>query len=322
MQPIAVITAPVAGLVYINGRFAGELGSDKPLMLPVNPQGTLYLEFRPFARRWRCSAHRFSFAGGEPVSADDCYVIVWPGSICEISIAPLNAIVAESDHGTIDGAPVSVIRGDSVLLRVGAGSVSLPDGSTMPRRHFTAGGLELYQGKTDEGEYLAAFAQGSHAPVDVITADTVTREASGTLRALTSLNDTVGHSRLDTYMPEAGKLQTVSSEYLWTDGAPKWPATAEDTMLASLEARLLGLNGESEAYMAPELRGKGLLEERIQGCEAALPLRYAPPGGQPGAALIRRTSTRIARAEAVHFHARPDGGPQGMWLIDRIIPQK
>lgn len=323
MQPIAVITAPAAGLIYINGRLAGELDNERPLILPVNPHGVLYMEFRPFARRWRSSAHRFSFKGGNlelSGDADACYVIIWPGSIYEIAVTPLTAVPAESEFATMDGMSVAMLRGDASLLRVGQSAIALPDGARLPHAHISVNGAELYIGKAGEDEYVAAFASGDLRPIDSLTARRVEHEEGGMLRAFNIMEDTVGHARMDTYKPSSSALALVASEYMWANGAPQWPQSAESTMLAALEAEFLSLHSEAEAYLAPQLRGQNLLSSLISEYDAAIPLRYSIPDAHPGAALLRRTSPRTAHARAVHFHALPEGGAQGTWQIDWIIP--
>ena len=321
MQIIAAVNSPVEGMVYINGRFAGETGPDSPLILPVNPHGTLYLELRPFARRWRAGSHRFRFSGGEleaESASDACYVMLWPGGVCEIALTPLAALPQESEFTTIDGLPVALIRGEASLLRVGQSAVALPDGAALPHTHLTLNGAELYLGAAGEGEYLAAFAGGDLRPLDAVTADRIQRDEGDIFRAFTALNDTVGHIRMDVFAPTAEALRLTSSEYLWAEGAPRWPRTAADTAPAALEAGFLGLSAEADGYLVHKLRGANTVENAISGYETAMPLKYAAPGALPGVGLVRRIAPRVARVDALRFHAVPGGGTQGPWLIDSM----
>ena len=49
MQPTLVLSAPHPGMVYIDGRFAGEVSDEHPLLRPVGVQGPVYLEYRPLS---------------------------------------------------------------------------------------------------------------------------------------------------------------------------------------------------------------------------------------------------------------------------------
>ena len=66
MQPTIVCTAPVAGMIYINGRFAGEASRERPLFAPVSPCGATYLEYRPLTGSGAL-ARRCVFSGGAPM---------------------------------------------------------------------------------------------------------------------------------------------------------------------------------------------------------------------------------------------------------------
>lgn len=320
MQTIAVVSSPAEGMVYINGRFAGETGSDSPLILPVNPHGTLYIEMHPFARRWRAGSYRFRFAGGELDAEsvpDGCFAMLWPGGVCEIALMPLAAMAQESEFTAVDGLPVALIRGERSLLRVGQSAVALPDGAALPHTHLTLNGAELFMGAAGEGAYLAAFAGGDLRAVDAVVADNIERDEGDIFRAFTALNDTVGHGRMDVYAPSADALRLTASEYMWAQGAPVWPQTAEDTALAALEAGFLGLFAEAEGYLSHRLRGKNAVENVISGYETAVSLQYAAPGALPGVGLVRRVSPGAARVDALRFRAVP-GGVQGSWLIDNL----
>lgn len=321
MQIIAAVSSPVEGMAYINGRFAGETGPESPLILPVNPHGTLYLELRPFARRWRAGSYRFRFVGGELEAesvSDACYVMLWPGGVCEIALTPLTALPQESEFAAIDGLPVALIRGEASLLRVGQSSVALPDGAALPHTHLTLNGAELYMGAAGEEIYLAAFASQDLRPVDAVVAGRIERDEGDIFRALTEMNDIAGHVRMDVYAPSAESLRLTGVEYMWADGAPRWPQTAVDTALAALEAGFLGLAAEAEGYLVHRLRGAGMIENIISGYETAVQLQYAAPNALPGVGLVRRIAPRVARVDAFHFRAVPGGGTQGPWLIDSM----
>lgn len=321
MQIIAVVSSPVEGMVYINGRFAGETGPELPLILPVNPHGALYIELHPFARRWRAGSHRFRFVGGEieTESVSDSYcIMLWPGGVCEIALTPLPALPQESEFATVDGLPVALIRGEASLLRVGQSAVALPDGAALPHTHLTLNGVEIYMGAAGDKTYLAAFASADMRPLDAVTADRIERDEGDVFRAFTAMNDTVGHARMDVYAPSADALRLTAAEYMWAEGAPRWPETSADAALAALEAGFLGLSAEADGYLVHQLRGKKTVENVISRYEAAVPLQYAAPDALPGVGLVRRIAPRVARVDALRFRAVPGGGAQGLWLIESM----
>lgn len=325
MQTIAVFSAPAGGIVQINGRLAGETGPDAPLILPVTPNGTLYVEFSPFSRRFRPSAHKFRFIAGrfDETGADDmCYTMLWPDGICEFALTPPAAYPAESEFTTMEGRPIALLRGEAALLRVGQSSIALPEGAQLPRERMIINGAEIYLGKCPEGMYAAAFTAAGLAPVGAVTATEISAGENGLLRARTDLNDTARHARMDTYRPTAASLEPLQTEYMWSEGGPKWPDSAENAAIAAVEAAMLGLDGEAEGYLAPAMRGKDLLRRIASEYDAVIPMRYAAPKSLPAVALTKKTSARTAKVTPLYYRAVPEGGPQGVWLIDRMeIPE-
>ena len=53
--------------------------------------------------------------------------------------------------------------------------------------------------------------------------------------------------------------------------------TAEDTVLAALQAAFLGLMGEAAAYLAPVLAAGGVLQRCAHEFGGVTALKYAPP---------------------------------------------
>ena len=93
MQPICVIASRVAGLVYINGRTVGEIGTSQTAMVPVTPRGIIYVEHRPFESRHLPLARRLVMSGGwlMPECVEDTTgisVIAWQGGVMEIELEP------------------------------------------------------------------------------------------------------------------------------------------------------------------------------------------------------------------------------------------
>jgi hypothetical protein len=322
MQTVAAITAPVRGIVYINGRFAGECGPDSPLLMPVSPQCTLYGELRPLDPRYLPCACALKISGGQLAAEsveDGVYSVIWPGGVIEIEFAPRTAFRPESEFSSLDGAPVAILRGEASLLRVAGNSIALPAGASLPDRRISAG-CEIFLGDSGEGRYMACFATGSFQPLDVILAERIEIDENAHVRTLADLKDVVGHMRIESWEITPDGPRLASSEFAWAQGAPQWPRDAADAARAACEAAILGLNAEAEAYITAQLRGTGVLSRICSGAEACVPLNYAPPDARRAVGLLRRESPRCGRVDPVYYNAFPDGGVQGPWVVE-VLPE-
>ena len=68
MQPTVIVHVPAAGMICLNGRFAGESTPQRPLFAPVCPSGALYIEYRPLEGDCDAMARRLVLSGGEPLA--------------------------------------------------------------------------------------------------------------------------------------------------------------------------------------------------------------------------------------------------------------
>lgn len=308
MQPTLVVTSPAEGLVHINGRLAGETGPETPLIFPVTPNGTIYLEFMPFGRRFRPAAHRLTAKSGSIDTYGDTYHLVsWPGGVTEISLKPLTAMPAESEFSVIDGLPAAMLRGEASLLRIGRSSIALPDGASLPDNHTSANGAELYMGKAGSMQYIAAFASDSLTPLGAVTGDTVTY-SDDNITSASDLNDAAGHVRIDTYSLSHASLEHTSTAYTFGEKGRARPADAEKTAIAAIEALLLGLTEEAAEYLAGGLTSEKL-QSSINDTDAVLPIRYGIPNAHPAIGLVHRTGSHTAVVTPLYYRSSlsPDG---------------
>lgn len=93
MQPICVFRSDTAGLVYLNGRFAGEIGGNVRLSAPVSPQGALIIEFRPTIPGVLPMATRIAFSSGKPVAESlaketRLKAVYWPCGALDMDLFP------------------------------------------------------------------------------------------------------------------------------------------------------------------------------------------------------------------------------------------
>ncbi|MBR1822242.1 MAG: hypothetical protein IJ769_11565, partial [Clostridia bacterium] len=107
MQPTIICTAPAPGMVYINGRFAGEASAERALYLPVAPSGAAYLEYRPLTGAGLPLARRCVFSGGRPLAdsladAAGLSCVAWPGGALE---AEFSTSTTSTEPFLLEGIP-------------------------------------------------------------------------------------------------------------------------------------------------------------------------------------------------------------------------
>ena len=101
MQPVLLITSTVPGLLWVNGRPAGELDGDNPVTRPVSPQGPVYLQHFPTKAGYLPLTWRLTFSAGKllPVSLDGAQglcAVAWPGGAVEVEMTPQALAAAEA----------------------------------------------------------------------------------------------------------------------------------------------------------------------------------------------------------------------------------
>lgn len=320
MQPTIICIAPTPGMIYLNGRFAGEAGPDRPLIAPVAPSGALYLEYRPLSGPSGGLARRCAFAGGAPVAesledADGLCAVLWPGGALELELAPVER---RTEVFSLDGVPCALARGDEAVLTVNGQSIELPADAEPPRWIRPAGLPALTGALADGGQYLATLAEDMSAFTGLIAADRLDFVTGDMLSAIVSLEDTVGHGLLEQWLIDRDGPHRVSSESVWRYGAPRWPQTPEDTMIAAVEAARLGLFAEVEGYLTPALAQTRPLAAVGEICQACAPMRYGLPDPRPQIALLRAVNDHLAVARPLYYRAVRASGPQGPYRIEAI----
>lgn len=320
MQPVAVISCRTPGIVYLNGRFAGECAQDAPLIVPVSPRGPLYIEHRPLARGFASQAHRVAFAGGALIAEsaqEGIFAVKWPGNVAELELAAAPYARAESAFASMDGLPVAILRGEATILRIAGRELPLPEDAALPDARAQLGEDPCFLGSVGALRYLACFSADEFMPMGAVVADNIEIE-DGRVRALISLRDIVGHARIEVWEPRDGRLELADAEYAWANGTPLWPRTAADTARAALEAAILGLDAEAEGYLSPPLRDRNLLATCTAGFDSCVPLKYALPHSRPAVGLLRRETARCALVSPVFYTATPMGSTQGPWALEAL----
>ncbi len=320
MQPTIIVHVPAAGMIYLNGRFAGESTPGRPLFAPVCPSGALYIEYRPLEGDCDAMARRLVLSGGEPLAeplaqAEGLYCVAWPGGALELEMRPPRRTV---ERFTLEGLPCALERGAATTLTLNGVPVALPEGAAMPRLVRLDGAAVLLGGTEDGQRYLAALAPDLSAQTGLLVADTIEPADGGLFSAFAALGDTVGHGRLEQWLADADGLRCVSAESAWADAGPRWPGTAEGAMIAAVEAALAGLPGEADGYLSPTLAEKRPLAAIPEACDLCVPMKYPAPDATPCVALVKRVHDHLATVRPLRYRAEAVGGMQGRWMIGEI----
>jgi hypothetical protein len=294
VQPVLCIGCGIEGLVYINGRLAGETGPQTPLSVPVTPGGCVYLEYRPLLPGYLPLCRRLTL-GGDMEAGEGLYVLVWPSGVIEVEVSPEKQENRDAQR-----------------------ELALPDYALEPEEIRRGESILCVGNCRDGGRYLAAFDTWGRCALEA-RGDESYFTQSGDMRLFRRENDVVGHACLLTYREENGALALAERENMWAPGGPVWPDSPEKTALAAVEAAMLGLWDEAEGYFLMEKWSA--CRKTLKDCcayECAAPMRFPMPDGRSAIALCRATGERCGEVRAMYYHAVPGGGPQGMWQLDRI----
>ncbi len=320
MQPTIICLVPAAGMIYLNGRFAGEATPQRPLFAPVCPGGALYVEYRPLEGDFDGLARRLVLSGGAPVAqsladAEGLHCVAWPGGALELSLTPGRRTV---EHFLLEGLPCAITRGEETALSLNGVPVALPEGAGLPTLTRLDGAAALL-GQTANGDrYLATLTADLSTQTGLLTADAIEPADGGLFSAFASLGDTVGHGRLEQWLADGDGLGCVSCESAWAGGGPRWPDTAEGAMIAAVEAALADLPGEVDGYLSPVLAEKRPLADVAEACDLCVPMKYPAPDPRPCVGLVKQLNAHLATVRPLYYRAEATGGSQGPWTVEAV----
>ena len=320
MQPTIIVHVPAAGMIYLNGRFAGESVPGRPLFAPVCPGGALYIEYRPLEGDCDAMARRLVLSGGAPLAeplaqAEGLYCVAWPGGALELALAPGRRTV---ERFLLEGLPCALTRGQETALSLNGVPISLPEDAGLPALLRLDGAAALLGDTADGGRYLASLTEDLSAQTGLMTADAIEPTDGGLFSAFAALGDTVGHARLEQWLVDGDGLSCVSCESSWAGGGPRWPDTAEGAMIAAVEAALADLPVEAEGYLSPALAQNRPLARMAQACDLCVPMKYPAPDATPCVALVKRVNDHLATVRPLRYRAEAVEGMQGRWRIEAV----
>ncbi len=322
-HPVLYISPDTAGLVYINGHLAGECGAATPLVMPVAPQGAVYLEYHPLRAGVLPVSRRLNLAGGyiapgsEPI--EEMYIVAWPDSVIDVEISPRRTgPLAGAQRLSAGGCELYVLAGDGApgvarLVRGGElMEARLPAGARDARALETSDGRVMLLGRCDAGE----FAQIYDAQTGALALDVAGREISpaerGGVQVLRATGDAAGHVLREVWRPSgrgyACRLLAVSRE------RPDPPDSPERAALMLAQALLMGRDEEALELLSEPARAQlGALRALVGRYDACCALKYGRPPGRIG--LMKLVTPGYARVHALAYRASPAGAG---WLVDEV----
>ena len=309
------ITAPAPGMIYVNGRFAGEVSDAAPLLMPTLDTGALYLQYHPLEEGWLPTARRITLSHGRPAALPaDVFAIVWPSNLLEMELSPPRLPAETTQTANLDGLEVRLLRGWQTCLEIGSLRCPLPDRAGLPQLLRATHCLAL-TGQDGDGQYLLTLTADAARQTGMLAADRLEWESGEIVRTTTFQRDVAGHATTERWLADASGLQLLSSEAAWEDGAPRLPATPEETARAAVEAALLGLHDEAERYLSPALRVRISMKSLTDAYQACLSMKPSLSDGLPCVGLLRMERENLGVIHPLQYQAeRSENG----WLLTAL----
>lgn len=319
MQPTLAVCAAQAGILYLNGQFSGEISADEPLIRPIAPRGSVYLDFRPLTNACLPIARKLVFSGGKPMSesaqsCEDIGIILWPCGVTEIELAPPPFPQAQARNFSFDGHMFSVCGVKPKLYSGDRLLGDLPEGASLPRAIKTPNAY-AFVGDANGAMYLLTVDTDLKNATGFLYADKIEFDVSGDVRATLFERDFSGHARIESWQLTADGPTLLSTEAAWADGSARLPKNAEETALAVVQAALLGKKAEVRAYMTEELFASEKLDALYAQYELCTEMKYAPTDNRPCLALLHLPNERIAIATPLYYACIRENGS---YLLDQI----
>ena len=327
MQSVLMIRAHTGGLVYLNGRMAGEAGREHPLTLPVSPNGTILLELRPFQMGYLPFTVRFSLTSGKPrLPHPDprVYAACWPDALIELELRPERIPAPAQILFREGGICFSYMDACPPVLRCDTDSASffhpLPDGALPPvLRPFPSARLLTGTLRSSDQYALILSDDAAHLLCTLVGRNISVLPDNASVRFIRPLGDTAGHAFLETWSNTADGWACTWSEPMWADGMPTRPQTPVDTALAAVEAAQLHLAGEAMSYCSARWGASDIfsLLAEYDGCTR---LRVPLSDGSD-AVGVTKLEDGILRVLPVRYTASR-GGTYGAWQLESLEVDK
>ena len=320
-HPVLYISPDTAGLIYVNGHMAGECGADAPLVIPVAPQGALYIEYHPLRAGYQPVSRRLNLTGGyiapgsEP--PEDMYIIAWPDSVIDVQISPRRTgalggarrlQAGEYEVFLMPDAPCEacVARGEVLM------SARLPAGAAGVRALAAGEGRVMLLGRCEAGEFAQILAPESGETLLNVTGSAISPAGQGGVRVERALGDEAGHEAVELWSPGPRAYECGAAQVRLA--APVRPATPQSAALMLGQAVLLDQDEEARALLSEGAQSRYQeMRALIRRYDACCALRYGARANAVG--LMKLVAPGYARVHAMEYAA---SAAPGGWRIDDL----
>ncbi|MEG0766781.1 MAG: hypothetical protein RR482_03605 [Clostridia bacterium] len=331
MHPMLVVQA-APGLLYVNGRFCGEVGGGG---LPLARDGVTYLEYRPLTAENRAqeTAMRLNFRAGklEDGLAPHAYAVQWPDGQLTLEVRddapekeppPQLRMQLETPTGmllAVEQAGLAVGYDAGNAVRLPLSSLAQVQRFRMLRQALLP--MCALEGRCGDEAFAAVLA--SDMPprlLQCVQGCTVEVAEDGAIRTVEDAGDLVGHAILRVMAPDAqGNYATRKQENAWLRGKPRWPQTPAETARAWLEAVQRGNVAEAAGYAARPEQAEAW-RQMAGSFDGVVALPYPLPGqAQVEWGVLSVVHAQLARVRAMGFTLVPQAHAQGNWRIVAVF---
>lgn len=320
MHAVLSVSAAHRGIVYINGRLAGEVGEKMPAVMPVGQFGPVYVQLFPFGGQTPPASARLTLSGGLPVpnslEGDCADVIGWPDGLIEIELTA-GGTAFEQYTLELDEVSVLVDRGGARFTSpIGSYLHSLPTtGGCSLKRHDRG---YLLSGSSPLGNDVALLVSPDCSrTLFIAEGDSIEYlSADDAFSVISELNDLTGHIAVQRWEWTGDEYQAAESTVGFANGVPRQPSSPEETALAAAQAAILGMADEAAGYISEADRQKvtAVLDEAAS-YGGAVRLPRPPIDGRPAIGLLREESEGISRVFPLYYGAEADGST-GYWRLN------
>ena len=332
MFPVLIVQCAQAGLLYVNGQFCGEL--TEPLMLPVRPEGRVYLEFRPLTGQAFPLAAALELSQGAllPPLPGTVYALQWPDRVIDVELRPVPLPTADAPREPLSSLTLNKIRffhqrigNEEVICTRNGPLFAVPLGTRGLRALPLSAEAALLLGEYPGG--ASAWLLNTADPQRPALADHVhgrqlaLEGEGGALRTLSYANDAVGHALLAVYRPRDGRLTALSREHAWMPGGPRWPQSGPETLRAYLDALRIGVEKEAAGYLTPAANAMvaaAPLPAFHTVVELPRPALGQPADQLPALGLLEARAANFGTVHSVFARAVPSEHAQGRFLLESV----
>lgn len=313
MQPMMMLTCRQAGIVRLNGSFAGETRADEALFRPVCAYGAAILEFVPYSDGFLPMARRIAFSAGKPVKAsvsetEGISVISWPFGMTEAELRPSRVCAPDPEIRKISGSGRNMrmfFSEDRAYMEIDAAaktfSYDLPAGAEMPLVAENDGQTIVSGEIRDGGRYALVLSPEADKLLLSVRGNEIAFLGNRRIAVAEDAGDIAGHVRRTVYFGTGSGYQAEETELLPNPNGTFQPQTPLDCAIMAAEAFMMNRKEEESACFLNGTDMSDSAKEVLSKADSVTALRFPVPDGRPAFAALQREADNFAVAYPVYF---------------------